>query len=154
MGDANADGFGDLAVVVQHQGGPDTVRLYLGGAGPAATPAEEVSDSISSDAEVISLLSGDMNGDGLADLFQSYLGQSTVGDVVSSGRISAPETRSHGLSTRRLWPPVILIQTDTPISWRVTSGYFAVVRRAPSTDLRQRLSPLAPGRRQSLVPGT
>jgi hypothetical protein len=85
MGDANADGFGDLAVVVQHQGGPDTVRLYLGGAGPAATPAEEVSDSISSDAEVISLLSGDMNGDGLADLFQSYLGQSTVGDVVSFG---------------------------------------------------------------------
>jgi hypothetical protein len=96
LGDVNADGFADLAAVVNHPDGPDTVRLYLGGASPAATPVQEVSTSISSDAVVVSLLAGDMNGDGLADMFQSYLGQSAVSDVVSYG----PDLGSEDVASR------------------------------------------------------
>ena len=91
LGDVNADGFADLAVVVNHQNGPDSVRLYLGGAQPGTTLAKEASTSISSDAAVVSLLAGDMNGDGFADLFQSYLGPSAVSDVVSFGPEFGPE---------------------------------------------------------------
>jgi len=100
LGDVNADGFADLAVVVNHQDGPDSVRLYLGGAQPGTTLAKEASTSISSDAVVVSLLAGDMNGDGFADLFQSYLGRSSVSDVVSFGPEFGPENgTSHPLSS-------------------------------------------------------
>jgi hypothetical protein len=103
MGDANADGFADLAVVVKHQGGPDTVRLYLGGASPAPTQAQEVSTSISSDTDVVSILSGDMNGDGFADLFQNYLGLSSVSEIVSFG----PSFGAGNARSRPLGPAMV-----------------------------------------------
>ena len=85
LGDVNADGFADLAVIVNHQDAPDTLRLYLGGASPATTPVQEVSNTPFSNPSIISLLSGDMNGDGFADVFQNYQGLSSISDVVSYG---------------------------------------------------------------------
>jgi FG-GAP-like repeat len=85
LGDVNADGFADLAVIVNHQDAPDTLRLYLGGASPATTPVQDVSNTPFSNPSIISLLSGDMNGDGFADVFQNYQGLSSISDVVSYG---------------------------------------------------------------------
>jgi hypothetical protein len=101
VGDVNADGFADLAVVVYHQGGPQGVRLYVGGPSPATTPTQELSTSISSDATVVSLLAGDMNGDGFADLFQSYLGDSSFSDVVSFGPdLGTDQSRTQSTASR------------------------------------------------------
>jgi hypothetical protein len=91
LGDVNADGFADLAVIVNHQDAPDTLRLYLGGASPATTPVQEVSNTPFSNPSIISLLSGDMNGDGFADVFQNYQGSSSISDVVSYGPDLGPD---------------------------------------------------------------
>jgi len=84
-GDVNADGFSDLTVVVEHADGPDTVQVYLGGASPSTTPAREIAGSIDGEAGVLSLLAGDMNGDGFADLYQGDWVPSSSADVVSFG---------------------------------------------------------------------
>ncbi|HEX3902065.1 MAG TPA: VCBS repeat-containing protein [Polyangia bacterium] len=96
LGDVNADGFADLAVIVNHADAPDTLRLYLGGASPATTPVQEVSNTTFSNASIISLLSGDMNGDGFADVFQNYQGPSSISDVVSYG----PDLGSDDVASR------------------------------------------------------
>jgi hypothetical protein len=84
-GDVNGDGFSDLAVVVTHKGAPDTVRVYLGGGSPSAAAAQEVAALTDQDAYVATLLSGDMNGDGFADLFQSYWLGTHYNDFLSFG---------------------------------------------------------------------
>jgi len=103
-GDVNADGFADLAVVVEHRDAPDTVQLFLGGASPPTAPAHELSGATDPETHVQSVLAGDMNGDGFADLYQAHWTPAGVEDDVSFG----PDLGT----TRRLRPPTATAACD------------------------------------------
>jgi len=84
-GDVNADGFADLAVVATDESGHDSIQMYLGGAPASATPFQEFPSPAGSDGAVRSIIAGDVNADGYADLFQSYVGASSTINIVSWG---------------------------------------------------------------------
>jgi len=66
--DANADGYGDVIVGAPDAGGTGRVYVYLGGPSADATPALTLAGEAPGDAFGLSLSTGDVDGDGFADL--------------------------------------------------------------------------------------